>query len=166
MSRPLDPRLLRALPVVRRLLRTLGCLQVLGALLTVAQAALLADLVVAVVLQGQHGATLVQRLVLLGAVMSGRAGAAAAQEWVAARASSRARPDLRRAVLTALTRLGPTWPGRQPAGRLVTAAGPGLEALDGYLTRPFRRSPPLPSSRSSCLPASRSQTGRARSCSS
>jgi len=135
MSRPLDPRLLRALPVVRRLLRTLGCLQVLGALLTVAQAALLADLVVAVVLQGQHGATLVQRLVLLGAVMSGRAGVAAAQEWVAARASSRARPDLRRAVLTALTRLGPTWAGRQPAGRLVTAAGPGLEALDGYLTR-------------------------------
>ena len=135
MSRPLDPRLLRALPVVRRLLRTLGCLQVLGALLTVAQAALLADTVVAVVLQGQHGATLVQRLVLLGAVMSGRAGVAAAQEWVAARASSRARPDLRRAVLTALTRLGPTWAGRQPAGRLVTAAGPGLEALDGYLTR-------------------------------
>jgi len=81
MSRPLDPRLLRALPVVRRLLRTLGCLQVLGALLTVAQAALLADLVVAVVLQGQPGATLVQRLVLLGAVMSGRAGVAAAQEW-------------------------------------------------------------------------------------
>ena len=135
MSRPLDSRLLRALPVVRRLLRTLGCLQVLGALLTVAQAALLADTVVAVVLQGQHGATLVQRLVLLGAVMSGRAGVAAAQEWVAARASSRARPDLRRAVLTALTRLGPTWAGRQPAGRLVTAAGPGLEALDGYLTR-------------------------------
>jgi len=112
-----------------------GCLQVLGALLTVAQAALLADLVVAVVLQAQHGATLVQRLVLLGAVMSGRAGVAAAQEWVAARASSRARADLRRAVLTALTRLGPTWAGRQPAGRLVTAAGPGLEALDGYLTR-------------------------------
>lgn len=134
MSRPLDPRLLHALPVVRRLLRTLCCLQVLGALLTVAQAALLADLVVAVVLQGQHGGPLAPRLVLLVAAMGGRAGVAAAQEWVAARASSRARPDLRRAVLTAVTRLGPTWAGRQPAGRLVTAAGPGLEAMDGYLT--------------------------------
>ncbi len=66
MSRPLDSRLLQALPVVRRLLHTVGCLQVLGALLTVAQAALLADLVVAVVLQGQHGATLVQRLCCSG----------------------------------------------------------------------------------------------------
>jgi len=134
VSRPLDPRLLHALPVVRRLLRTLCCLQVLGALLTVAQAALLADLVVAVVLQGQHGGPLAPRLVLLVAAMGGRAGVAAAQEWVAARASSQTRPDLRRAVLTAVTRLGPTWAGRQPAGRLVTAAGPGLEAMDGYLT--------------------------------
>ncbi len=134
MSRPLDPRLLHALPVVRRLVRTLCCLQALGALLTVAQAALLADLVVAVVLQGQHGGPLAPRLVLLVAAMGGRGGVAAAQEWVAARASSQARPDLRRAVLTAVTRLGPTWAGRQPAGRLVTAAGPGLEAMDGYLT--------------------------------
>ena len=38
-------------------------------------------------------------------------------------------------MLDAVVRLGPAWTDRQPAGRLVTAAGPGLEGLDGYLTR-------------------------------
>ena len=47
MSRPLDPRLLRAVPSLRRYLRRSAVLQALGAVLTVAQAGVLAQLIVA-----------------------------------------------------------------------------------------------------------------------
>ncbi len=52
-----------------------------------------------------------------------------------ARASTRIRAELRARVLDAIVRLGPGWSDRQASGRLVTAAGPGLDGLDGYLTR-------------------------------
>ena len=133
MSRPIDPRLPRALPVVRRLLVTLAGLHLTGALLTVAQAALLAQVIVGLV-DAPHRAP-AHALVLLLFAVAGRALVAAAQEWAGARASARARADLRVKVLRAVVRLGPAWSDRQPAGRLVTAAGPGLEAMDGYLTR-------------------------------
>jgi ATP-binding cassette, subfamily C, bacterial CydCD len=78
---------------------------------------------------------LVLRLVLLAAVGVGRACLAAVQECLTAQYSVRMRAALRRRVLDAVARLGPGWTARQPAGRLVTAAGPGLEGLDGYVTR-------------------------------
>ena len=133
MSRPVDPRLPRAVPVVRRLLGLLGVLQLAGALLTVAHAAILADLVATLVLRS--GGSLARPLILLAGVGVVRAAVAGTQEWAAARASVRARAELRTAVLRAVTRLGPLWASRQPSGRLVTATGPGLDALDGYLTR-------------------------------
>lgn len=135
MSRPIDPRLPRAVPAVRRLLVALANLQIIGALLAVAQAGALAQLIVAIVQRGWHGTELGWLAGLLAAAATGRAAVAAGQEWLTARASSRARASLRDAALTAVTGLGPAWVARQPAGRLVTAAGPGLEALDGYLTR-------------------------------
>ena len=61
MSRPLDPRLLRAAPAVRRLLVVLTAVQVVEALLTVAQAALLARLLTVVVLHGRPDRTLLVR---------------------------------------------------------------------------------------------------------
>jgi ATP-binding cassette, subfamily C, bacterial CydCD len=130
-----DPRLLRAVPSLRAVLAVLAALQVVGALLTLAQAGLLADLIVAIFLHGAHGSSLVLRLVLLAAVGVGRACLAAVQECLTARYSVRMRAALRRRVLDAVARLGPGWTARQPAGRLVTAAGPGLEGLDGYVTR-------------------------------
>jgi ATP-binding cassette subfamily C protein CydCD len=135
MSRPIDPRLVRAVPPVRRLLATLAGLDVVGALLTVTQAVLLAELLVAIVLHGRHGHELLRVGLLYAVVGAGRALLGAIQEWLVTRASGRVRATLRRSVLTAVTRLGPTWTARQPAGLLVTAAGPGLEGLDGYLTR-------------------------------
>ncbi len=135
MSRPIDPRLPRAVPAVRRLLVALVGLQIIGALLALAQAGALAQLIVAIVLRGRHGTELGWLAALLAAAAAGRAAVAAGQEWLTARASSRARASLRGSVLASVTRLGPTWAASQPAGRLVTAAGPGLEALDGYLSR-------------------------------
>jgi len=130
-----DPRLVRAVPVVRRLLAAFALLQAGAVLLTVLQAGLLADLVVAVFVRGERGRALLGRLALLTAVGIGRALLAGRQEWIATRGSARVRADLRGSVLRAVRRLGPGWAGRQPAGRLVTAAGPGLEALDGYVSR-------------------------------
>ncbi|HEV7204186.1 MAG TPA: thiol reductant ABC exporter subunit CydD [Jatrophihabitans sp.] len=135
MSRPLDPRLLKHVPAVRRLVVTLGTVQVVAAALTVAQAALLADVVVTV-FGGHTGAGgVLGRLVALVGVGVGRAATAALQEFLAARASVRVRADLRRTTLEAVVHLGPRWAARQPAGRLVNATGPGLDALDGYVTR-------------------------------
>ena len=135
MSRPVDPRLLRAVPSMRRLIATLGVLQAVGAVLTVAQAGVLAELIVAIFLRLEHGGDLLVRLGVLAAVGIARAALAALQEVLTAQYSVRVRAQLRRAVLDAIVRLGPAWADRQAPGRLVTAAGPGLEALDGYLTR-------------------------------
>ena len=135
MSRPIDPRLLSRLPACRRLVAVLVGLQVIGALLTVAQATLLADAAVRI-FGGSAGArALLGEAVTIAAVMAGRAAVAAFQEWLAARASMAARAELRGLTLDAIVRLGPHWSRQQPPGRLVTAAGGGLEALDGYLTR-------------------------------
>ena len=135
MSRPVDPRLLRAVPSMRRLIATLGVLQAFGAVLIVAQAGVLAELIVSIFLRREHGGELLARLAVLAAVGLARAALGALQEVLTARYSVRVRAQLRRAVLNAIVRLGPGWADRQPPGRLVTAAGPGLEALDGYLTR-------------------------------
>ncbi|SHF54645.1 ATP-binding cassette, subfamily C, CydCD [Jatrophihabitans endophyticus] len=136
MSAPVDPRLPRTVPAVRRQLAALVALQFAGALLVVAQAALLAEIVATVVLHGTAGLGALGRpLLLLVGVGVGRAVLGAGQEWVGARSSERVRADLRGRVLAAVVRLGPTWAAAQPSGRLVTAAGPGLDALDGYLTR-------------------------------
>ena len=128
---PLDLRLPRTAPAVRRLLVMLVALNTVGVVLVIATATLLAE-IVATVIQGSVPSV---ALVWLGVVGALRAGVAGAQEWVTSRDSVLARAQLRRAVLSAVTRLGPDWSARQPAGRLVTACGPGLESLDGYLTR-------------------------------
>ena len=135
MSRPLDPRLARAVPAVRPFLGALGACQVLGALLIVAQATLLASAVVAVFAHHEYGHPLLVRLVLLACVGLTRALLGSGQEFLSARASVRVRAGLRRATLDAIVRLGPAWAQRQPTGRLVNATGPGLDALDGYVTR-------------------------------
>lgn len=133
--RPIDPRLIKSVPAVRTLLATLATLNVAGVVLIVAQATLLADLVVAIFQRHESGSELTARLLWLAAVGVGRAAVASAQEWLAAHASVRIRTQLRSRVLAAVVRLGPHGVSRQPSGRLVTAAGPGLESLDGYLTR-------------------------------
>jgi len=135
MARPVEPRLVRALPVLRNHLIRLAVLQSIGAVLTVLQAGLLADVVVSVVARHGSLAVIVPRLVLLAAVGAGRAGVAAFQEWSGARASLRVRRDLRAQVLDAVHRLGPVRAAGRASGELATAAGPGLDGLDGYVSR-------------------------------
>jgi ABC-type transport system involved in cytochrome bd biosynthesis fused ATPase/permease subunit len=101
----------------------------------VAQAVVLADVIVAIFLRGDDVADVLPRLLLLAGVGCCRALLAAVQELVAGRVSTRVRTELRAIGLHAVRQLGPGRAQQQPAGRLVTAVGPGLELLDGYLTR-------------------------------
>ncbi|BEP14172.1 thiol reductant ABC exporter subunit CydD [Acidothermaceae bacterium B102] len=135
MSRAIDPRLFAAAPSSRRYLMRLSVLALVGALATIAQAGLLAHVVAGIVLGGRHGPALARPVALLACVAAARALLAAGQEWLAARASAHVRADIRVAVLTSVRRLGPVWADRQPSGRLATASGPGIEALDGWVTR-------------------------------
>ena len=135
MSRPLDPRLLRLVPSARSFVGLVGAVQLAGVVLLVIQAGLVADLVTGFFLDGRSVGASTGRLVALGAVAAGRAVLAAVQEWSATRASHRIRADLRAAVLRSVVRMGPVRVAAQPSGRLATAAGPGLEAVDGYVSR-------------------------------
>ena len=132
MSRLLDPRLVKAVPSVLRLLVALAVLQVLAASATIAQAVAVAGAVAGVVV---HGVPVTPSLMLLAAAVVVRSMTVAGQEWLVGRASGQLRTDLRRGVLAAVDRLGPQWASAQPAGRLVNAVGAGLEGLDGWVTR-------------------------------
>ncbi len=135
MSRPVDPRLVRQAPACRTLLGTLAGLQLLGGMLTIAQATVLAHTIVTI-FTGRAGVAAVGGgLVALAVIGAARAGLAGLQEWITARASITVRAQLRRATLAAIVRLGPTWARRQAPGRLVNATGPGLDGLDGYVSR-------------------------------
>ncbi len=135
MSRSLDPRLLRSAPLLRRYLIGVGLAQLLGALLILAQAGLLASILVAVFAQHDYGHRLVAKLAVLAAVGLARAALSALQESAGARVSVGVRAQLRGATLRAIVALGPSWAQRQAGGRLLNATGPGTDALDGYLTR-------------------------------
>ena len=135
MSRPVDPRLARAVPALRPLLAAVAACQVLIGLAAVAQAGLLARAIVLVFDQHVYGRVLVGTLVWLGVAGLVRAFAGSGVEFLSARASVKVRAQLRRSTLDAIVRLGPAWAQRQPAGRLANATGPGLDALDGYVTR-------------------------------
>ncbi|HEY8302701.1 MAG TPA: thiol reductant ABC exporter subunit CydD [Jatrophihabitans sp.] len=127
----LDRRLAANAPALRPLLAATAALQLLAAALAVVQAGALAATVAGVV----HGAVHLDALLLLGIALAARATVDAAQDFLGARGAHRVRTQLRGAVLDAVRRLGPAWADRQPAGRLVTAAGTGLEALHGLLAR-------------------------------
>jgi ATP-binding cassette, subfamily C, bacterial CydCD len=135
VSRPLDHRLLTAAPVLRPYLVTTAIGQAAGAVLMVGQAGLIASILVNVFAHHSSGRELVTRLVLLAGVGLARAALTALQEWRSARTSVRLQAQLRRATLRAIVALGPGWAQRQPPGRLVNATGPGMDALDGYVTR-------------------------------
>ena len=135
MGKPVDPRLVRQAPACRTLLAQLGVLHAVGGVLTIAQATVLARAIVDV-FTGRAGVGAIGGgLVALAGTGLTRALLGGVQEWLTARASLAVRAQLRTATLAAIVRLGPAWAQRQEPGRLVNATGPGLDGLDGYVTR-------------------------------
>jgi len=133
--KPVDPRLLRHARATRGFLVGAVLLGLAGALLTVAQAVLIADLVVGA-FQRQHGLRqLLPQLGLLALVAAGRALVAWLTELAAHRAAAAVKSQLRAALLERATGLGPGWLSEQRRGELATLATRGVDALDDYFAR-------------------------------
>ena len=128
-----DPRLLRYARATRPFLVALIVLGAVTALLIIAQAWLLAD-VVAGAFGGRRGidALRLPLEALLGVVLA-RAAVAWGRDVLADRSSARAKGQLRAALLAHVAALGPR-PGQQRTGELAVLATRGIDALDGYFS--------------------------------
>jgi ATP-binding cassette subfamily C protein CydD len=132
--RLLDPRLLRQAGSARGYLAVTVALGLAGAVLILVQADLLSR-ALAGAARGTGLAVLSGVLAWLGAVVAGRAVAAAGGEAAALRAAAAVKSGLRRRLSAHVLRLGPQWLGGQPRGEITTLATRGLDGLDAYFAR-------------------------------
>ncbi|MFJ4680934.1 thiol reductant ABC exporter subunit CydD [Kitasatospora sp. NPDC088783] len=131
--RPIDPRLLAHARTTRAFLAGSVLLGGAGAALLVAQAGLIATLVVG---SFQHGrAPLWGPLLGLAAVSLGRALVAWLTELTAHRSVAAVKSTLRRQLLDHATALGPGYLAGRRTGDLATLATRGVDALDDYFAR-------------------------------
>lgn len=133
--KPIDPRLLRYARATRLFLVAVVGLGGLGALLVIAQAMLIAEIVVGAFQHGLAVAELRTPLLLLAAVAVGRGLVAWLTELAAHRASASVKSELRGRLLERATALGPGWLSGQRTGSLVALATRGVDALDDYFSR-------------------------------
>ncbi len=133
--KPIDPRLLRYARATRLFLVAVIGLGAVGAGLVIAQAMLVAEIVVGAFQHGQSVAELRTPLLLLAAVAVGRSMVAWLTELAAHRASAAVKSELRGRLLDRAATLGPGWLSGQQTGSLVTLATRGVDALDDYFSR-------------------------------
>lgn len=133
--KPIDPRLLRYARATRLFLAAVVGLGALGAGLVIAQAMLIAEVVVGAFQHGQSVSALRTPLLLLVAVAVGRALVSWLTELAAHRASAAVKSELRGRLLDRAVALGPGWLSGQRTGSLVTLATRGVDALDDYFSR-------------------------------
>ncbi|MDX3525341.1 thiol reductant ABC exporter subunit CydD [Streptomyces sp. ID05-39B] len=133
--KPIDPRLLRYARATRRFLIAVVGLGAVGAVLVIAQAMLIAEMVVGAFEQGRPVAELRTPLLLLVVVATGRALVAWLTELSAHRASAAVKSELRGRLLERAALLGPGWLTGQRTGSLIALATRGVDALDDYFSR-------------------------------
>lgn len=133
--KPIDPRLLRYARATRFFLMAVVGLGVAGAALVIAQATLIAEVVVGAFQHGHSASELRTPLVLLVAVAIGRAVVSWLTELAAHRASAAVKSELRGRLLERAAALGPGWLSGQRTGSLVALATRGVDALDDYFSR-------------------------------
>ncbi|GAA4606895.1 hypothetical protein GCM10023195_25520 [Actinoallomurus liliacearum] len=133
--RPFDPRLLRYARTTRAYLALSVILGTATAGLVIAQAALLAGLIADAFLGGATLAASRTPLLLLLAVVAGRALVAWLQEVAAHRTSAAVKSRLRGLLLERAVALGPRWLSGERSGELATLATRGIDALDAYFSR-------------------------------
>ncbi|MER6706971.1 thiol reductant ABC exporter subunit CydD [Streptomyces fumanus] len=133
--KPIDPRLLRYARTTRLFLIAVVGLGAVGAGLVIAQAMLIAEIVVGAFQHGMTAAGLRTPLLLLAAVACGRGLVGWLTELAAHRASAAVKSELRGRLLERATALGPGWLGGQRTGSLVALATRGIDALDDYFSR-------------------------------
>ncbi|MFI8947814.1 thiol reductant ABC exporter subunit CydD [Streptomyces sp. NPDC053750] len=133
--KPIDPRLLQYARATRFFLAAVVVLGAVGAGLLVAQAMLIAEVVVGAFQRGRPVSELSTALLLLVAVACGRALVGWLTELAAHRASAAVKSELRGRLLERATALGPGWLSGQRTGSLVALATRGVDALDDYFSR-------------------------------
>ncbi|MEW2630192.1 thiol reductant ABC exporter subunit CydD [Streptomyces sp. NPDC048389] len=133
--KPIDPRLLRHARATRVFLAAVVMLGAVGAVLVVAQAMLIAEVVVGAFQRGLAVSDLATPLALLAAVAVGRAAVSWLTELAAHRASAAVKSELRRRLLNRAAELGPGRLSGQTTGSLVALATRGVDALDDYFSR-------------------------------
>ena len=104
-------------------------------LVTVAQVALFSRIVEPFVLRSTDVAAVIPAAALLLTVTAVRALVLGAREAIGLRAAARAKSSLRRAALSRLVQLGPTYLRGERASELVTLLGTGLERVDVWISR-------------------------------
>ncbi|MFJ2733602.1 MULTISPECIES: thiol reductant ABC exporter subunit CydD [unclassified Streptomyces] len=133
--KPIDPRLLRHARATRLFLVAVVGLGAVGACLVIAQAMLIAEVVVGAFQHRMPVAELRTPLLLLALVACGRALVAWLTELAAHRASAAVKSELRGRLLERAAALGPGWLSGQRTGSLVALATRGVDALDDYFSR-------------------------------
>ncbi|MDQ0795173.1 thiol reductant ABC exporter subunit CydD [Streptomyces sp. B1I3] len=133
--KPIDPRLLRYARATRFFLAAVVALGLVGAALVIAQAMLLAEVVVGGFEDGLTVAGLRTPLMLLAAVAAGRALVAWLTELASYRASAAVKSELRGRLIERAAALGPDWLSTQRTGSVVALATRGVDALDDYFSR-------------------------------
>ncbi|MER5895270.1 thiol reductant ABC exporter subunit CydD [Streptomyces sp. NPDC001876] len=133
--KPIDPRLLRYARATRLFLAAVVALGLVGAALVIAQAMLVAEVVVGGFEDGLTVSGLRTPLLLLAAVALGRALVAWLTELAAHRASAAVKSELRGRLMERAAALGPDWLSGRRTGSLVALATRGVDALDDYFSR-------------------------------
>ena len=134
-SGPFDPRLLRYARTTRRFVVLSVLIGGVTALLVVAQAWLIATIANDAFFHHGSLSSLRTPLILLLAVIVGRAVLAWATERAAHRASASAKSELRHSAAEHIAALGPAGLDHQDRGRLSVLVTTGIDALDGYFSR-------------------------------
>jgi ATP-binding cassette subfamily C protein CydCD len=133
--KPIDPRLLHYARATRGFLAAVVVLGAVGAALVVAQAMLIAEVVVGAFQRGLSVTDLTTPMALLAVVAVGRAAVSWLTELAAHRASAAVKSELRRRLLDRAAELGPGRLSGQTTGSLVALATRGVDALDDYFAR-------------------------------
>ncbi|HEY2632691.1 MAG TPA: thiol reductant ABC exporter subunit CydD [Solirubrobacteraceae bacterium] len=132
--RAIDPRLLHYARSTKTFLYLSVALGILAAVLIVAQASLLAEVVVGAFKSDKGLRELQGPLVALLCVAVARAVVAWAAELAAARSSARAKSQLRGALLGRVAQVGIDSSRESSTGELATLATRGIDALDAWFS--------------------------------
>ncbi|MFJ7909698.1 thiol reductant ABC exporter subunit CydD [Kitasatospora sp. NPDC096204] len=133
--KPVDPRLLGYARTTRAFLAGSVLLGAVGAALVVAQASLIAEIVVRAFQRGATLGELTTPLLLLALTAVGRGLVGWLTELTAHRTVARVKSTLRRRLLDHATALGPSYLAGRRTGELTTLATRGVDALDDYFAR-------------------------------
>jgi ATP-binding cassette, subfamily C, bacterial CydD len=135
LMRAFDRRLLHYARATRGYLASMAATGVTQAGLVLAQAYVLATVLVQAYEQQRNLTALAVPLVILLLTICARASLAWAAEVAAQRTSTAVKQELRQHLLHHVVRLGPRWLAGERSGQLATLTTRGIDALDSYFSR-------------------------------